>query len=112
MLTGKQQVDFPQLPDLLDRLSQSLGNGLADRSYNTNQVLVATAQHEAEAVILPKAGRLEPCAYDENLYADCNKVEHFFGRLKKARSFATRYEKTATFFLTPAYLLVALDWLR
>ncbi|WP_394370056.1 transposase [Hymenobacter piscis] len=46
------------------------------------------------------------------MYADRNKVERFFGRLKEARGFATRYEKTATCFLASAHLLAALDWLR
>jgi len=46
------------------------------------------------------------------LYADRNKVERFFGRLKEARGFATRYEKTATSFLAVAHFLAARDWMR
>ncbi|TYZ05818.1 IS5/IS1182 family transposase, partial [Hymenobacter lutimineralis] len=34
------------------------------------------------------------------------------GRLKEARGFATRYEKTASSFLALAHLLAALDWMR
>jgi transposase len=75
-------------------------------------VLHTLAPHEAQAVILPKANRLDQRPYDENLYVDRNKVERFFGRLKEARGFATRYEKTATSFLALAHLLVALDGMR
>jgi len=69
---------------------------VADKAYDTNKVLDTLAQQEAEAVIPPKTSRLDQRDYDENLYADRNKVERFFGRLKEARGFATRYEKTAT----------------
>lgn len=55
-------------------------------------------QHGASGVIPAKATRLTQRNYDENLYADRNKVERFFGRRKEARCFATRYEKTTTSF--------------
>ena len=65
-----------------------------------------------EPVIPPKSSRNERRAYDQNLYADRNKAERFFGRLKEARGFATRYDKTAVSFLATAHLLAALDGLR
>lgn len=85
---------------------------VADKAYDTNTVLEALANQAAEAVIPPKKNRLDQRPCDENLYADRNKVERFFGRLKEARGFATRYEKTATSFLAIAHLLAALDWMR
>lgn len=112
VLTGGHQADCVQLPTLLKGLAQSPGKVVADKAYDTNKVLAAIACSQAEAVIPPKANRLDQRAYDENLYADRNKVERLFGRLKEARGFATRYEKTATSFLAVAYLLAALDWLR
>ena len=59
-----------------------------------------------------RKNRLAQRPYDENLYADCNKVERFFGRLKEARRFATRYEKTATSFIAVVHMLAALNWIR
>ena len=112
VLTGGQQADCSQLPTLLDGLAQSPGKVVADKAYDTNNALAAIARHEAELVLSPKASRTEQRAYDENLYADRNKVERFFGRLKEARGLATRYDKTATSFLAVAHLLAALDWLR
>jgi len=70
------------------------------------------AQADTEPVIPPKTSRKQPRTYDTNLYVDRNKVERFFSRLKEARGFATRYEKTATSFLVVAHLLAALDWIR
>lgn len=111
-LTRGEAADSPQLPGLLAASPEQPGAVVADKAYDTNQVLDTLAQHEAEAVIPPKTTRLDQRRYDENLYADRNKVERFFGRLKEARGFATRYEKTATSFLAVAHLLAALDWMR
>ncbi|QHT72048.1 transposase [Rhodocytophaga rosea] len=47
----------------------------------------------------PKANRLAQRTYDENLYADTNKVARFFNRVKHYRRLAARYEKTARNFL-------------
>ncbi|MBO3273546.1 IS5 family transposase [Hymenobacter defluvii] len=111
-LTPGEAADSPQLPGLLAALAEQPGAVVADKAYNTNHVLSTLAQDEVEAVIPPKANRLDQRDYDENLYADRNKVERFFGRLKEALGFATRYEKTATSFLAVAHLLAALDWMR
>jgi len=112
VLTPSEAADSPLLPVLLSALPEQPGAVVADKAYDTNKVLDTLAQQQAEAVIPPKANRLDQRQYDENLYADRNKVERFFGRLKEARGFATRYEKTATSFLALAHLLAALDWMR
>jgi transposase len=111
-LTPGQQADCAVLPDLLAAVPQTPGAVVADKACDTNAVLAAGAAQQAEAVTPPKANRLDQRAYDENLYADRNKIERVFGRLKQARGFATRYEKTAVSFLTVAHLLAALDWMR
>lgn len=85
---------------------------VADKAYDTNAVRAAISACHAEPVIPSKTSRNAPRAHDQNLYADRNKAERFFGRLKEARGLATRYEKTAVSFLATAHLLAALDWLR
>ena len=112
VLTSGEAADSRPLPGLLAALPQAPGAGVADKAYDTNQALAAIAERQAQAVIPPKANRVEQRLYDKNLYAERNKVERFFGRLKEARGFATRYEKTATSFLAVAHLLAALDWMR
>ncbi len=112
VLTPGQATDISQLPILLAALFEQSGAVVADKAYDTNAVLDALARHEAHAVVPPKTTRLGQRGYDENLYADRNKVERFFGRLKEAHGFATRYEKTAASFLAVAHLLAALDWMR
>ena len=112
ILTPGQWADCPQLPALLAALRQPPGAVVADKAYDTHAVLQAIGARNAEPVIPPKTSRNEFRPYDQNLYADRNKAERFFGRLKEARGFATRYEKTAVSFLATAHLLAALDWLR
>ena len=85
---------------------------MCDKAYDTDKVLEVIADQRAVAVIPPKSSRLHQRAYNRNLYADRNKIERFFGRLKETRGFATRYEKTAVSFLATAHLLAALDWMR
>ncbi|MBO0360809.1 IS5 family transposase [Hymenobacter sp. BT186] len=112
VLTPGEAADSPQLPALLAALPEPPGAVVADKAYDTEKALYIVAQHAAEVVIPPKANRLNQRDYDENLYADRNKIERFFGRLKEVRGVATRYEKTATSFLAVIHLLVALDWMR
>lgn len=112
VLTPGHWADCTQLPALLAGLRHAPGAVVADKAYDTNAVLAAIAFYHAEPVIPPKSSRNERRAYDQNLYADRNKAERFFGRLKEARGFATRYDKTAASFLATAHLLAALDWLR
>jgi len=112
VLTPGHEADCAQLPGLLAALPAAPGAVVADRAYDTNAVLAAVAACGAVPVIPSKTTRKHPRSHDRNLYADRNKAERFFGRLKEARSFATRYEKTATSFLALAHLLAALDWMR
>jgi len=54
-------------------------------------MLAAISACHAEPVIPSKTSRNTPRTHDQNLYADRNKAERFFGRLKEARGLATRY---------------------
>jgi transposase len=112
VLTPGQQADCSQRPELLAGLPQPAGAVVADKAYDPNAVRATVAACGAVAVIPPKCTRKAPHPYDANLYAERNKAERFFGRLKEARGFATRYEKTTLSFLALAHLLVALDWMR
>ena len=72
---------------------------IADKSYDSDEFLILIAQMGAEAVIPPKTNRVVQRDYDENLYADRNKVERFYNKAKQYRRLATRYEKTARNYL-------------
>jgi transposase len=96
---------------LLAGLREPPGAVVADKAYASTAVLAAIATRHAEPVIPPKTRRSERRTDDQNLCADRNKAERFFGRLKQARGFATRCDKTAVSLAT-VQLLAARDWLR
>nr|WP_197031956.1 IS5 family transposase [Hymenobacter swuensis] len=108
-LTPGQQADCTIAADLLAGLR--VGAVLADKAYDTN-ALVAQISRMGAAVIVPsKRSRRTARALDRNLYADRNKVERFFNRLKQYRRLATRYDKTASSFLAFAQCAATFLWL-
>ena len=79
---------------------------LADRGYDTNDILQAARQAEMKAVIPPKRNRLEQRDYDTALYKHRHLVENAFLHLKKWRGIATRYAKNRASFLRTRFLVV------
>ena len=86
---------------------------LADKAYDARQrVLEPLEQQGCLAVIPPKSNRLEPRAYDRELYKARHLIENFFAKLKQYRAIATRYDKTARNFLAAIHLAAAVIWLN
>lgn len=97
ILTPGQQADVTQAEALL--ADQQPDAVLADKGYDSNALLAFIADLDAQAVIPPKRNRVEQRELDDHLYAERNKVERLFNRLKHYRRLATRYDKTARNFL-------------
>lgn len=108
-LTPGQRADSPQALDLLDGIDTQAV--VADKAYDTDAITAKLTDRGVEVVIPPKRNRLDQRPYDENLYADRNKIERFFNRLKGYRRVATRYDKSASSFLAFVHLACALIWL-
>jgi putative transposase len=109
-VTPAQWADSAQaLPLLTEFTVQAV---IADKAYDTNNILHALISQDIQAVIPPKTNRIDQRQYDENLYKDRNKVERFFNLLKGYRRIATRYDKTASSFLAFIHLASALILLR
>ena len=87
------------------------GKALADTVYDSDESRLYCTQHDIEAVIPNRSNWVEPAQIDEEVYRDRTKIERFFGRLKQYWRLATRYEKTAVFFLA-RWHIATLDWLR
>jgi len=97
MLSAGQVHDLQVAPYLIEHeQTQAI---VADKAYDSNEFIALIEQLGAVVVIPPKANRIEQREYDKNLYADRNKVERFFNRVKHYRRLATRYEKTARNYL-------------
>lgn len=103
ILTPGQRADITQAEALI--VDFKPGAVIADKGFDSDAFIAFVEALEAEAVIPSKKNRRQQRGLDENLYADRNKIERFFGRIKHHRRIATRYEKTARNYL--AFLHVA-----
>ena len=83
---------------------------LADRGYDTNDILQAAGEAGMKAVIPPKRNRLEQREYDTALYKHRHLVENAFLHLKKWRGIATRYAKNLTSFLAAIHIRCIAIW--
>ena len=109
ILTPGQRADITQAEALVE--PYEVDAVIADKGYDSDAFVRFIESREAEVVIPPKRNRKVKRSYDANLYADRNKVERFFGRIKHYRRIATRYEKTARNYLSMVYLASAMVWL-
>jgi transposase len=85
---------------------------LADRAYDSNEIREQLEQLGAVAVIPSKVNRVVPIPHDKELYKARSAVECTFNLLKRARRFATRYDKTLRNFASIVALACVLCWLR
>ena len=77
---------------------------IGDKGFDSDGFIAYIETLEAEAIIPSKKKRAIQRELDTNLYADRNKIERFFGRIKHYRRIATRYEKTARNYLAFLHL--------
>ncbi len=85
---------------------------LADRGYDTNEILKYCEDHGIEAVIPPKKNRVDQREYDEHIYKIRHIVENAFLKLKQWRGVATRYAKTTKAFVGAVTVRCLFLWLK
>jgi len=83
---------------------------LADKAYDSNDILKTIASLQAIAVIPPKKNRTVQRNYDKHIYKERHLVEIFFNRIKNYRRIATRYEKTARNYMAMLLISCCLLW--
>lgn len=111
VLGAGEQHDCRRALELLQAV-RSTGKVLADKAYDTNQVLAAVAALGAEAVIPSQSRRRTVRPLDAACYRQRNRIERLMSRLKQFRRLATRYDKTASSYLGFVHFVCALLWLR
>jgi transposase len=99
ILTGGQAHDAPQAIPLLTGIKAQ--QVLADKGYDSNQILSFLQEQEAVAVIPPRSNRKTPGEYDRRLYQQRNLIERAFNKLKHWRRIATRYDRKGSTFWRP-----------
>ena len=109
-LTPGQRQDITQAPDMIKDFSQS--KILADKGYDANSLIDQLREQNCEAVIPPKKNRKEQRFYDMESYKERHLIECFFGKLKYYRRVFSRFEKSASAFLSFLSFAGALIWLR
>ena len=102
-VTPGQVADITQAEALLE--NHDFDAAIADKGYDSKQLVAYIESRDAEAVIPPRSNRKDQRAFDHHLYKARNLVERFISRIKQHRRVATRYEKTARNFL--AFVQVA-----
>jgi transposase len=103
VLTAGQEADVGQAKKLL--AGHSFEAAIADKGYDSAELVDHIEARGAEAVIPPRRNRTEQREYDAHLYRQRNLVERFWHKVKQFRRVATRYEKTDRNYL--AFVLVA-----
>ena len=85
---------------------------LADKGYDTDEILAAIERNGAIAVIPPKSNRKIQRKYDKELYKERHKVECLFGFLKHYRRLFSRFDKMKRNFSAFLHFVAALQWLK
>jgi transposase len=109
-LTPGQVADVTQAAALLH--GHDYDAAIADKGYDSDDLVEGIQGQGAEAVIPPRSNRKEPRDYDRHLYQERNLVERFINRIKQYRRVATRYEKTARNFLAFVHVASIMVLLR
>jgi putative transposase len=89
----------------------ALGAVLADKGYDSDDLLKYVTSLKAEAVIPAKKNRTIQRPLNKELYKDRREAQRFFNRVKHFRRIATRYEKTARNYMAMLHLVSAMVWL-
>lgn len=108
ILTGGQTHDSTQALPLLTGIKAT--HVIADKGYDSEQVMGFIQEQEAVAVIPPKSNRKTPREYDRELYKQRNLIERTFNKLKHWRRIATRYDRKSVYFLASLHLASAVTW--
>ena len=102
ILTPGERAEITQAEALLAQ--DRPGAVIADKGYDSDGFIGLVRAIEAEVVIPSKRNRKQQRVIDGALYAERNRIERMFNRLKHYRRVATRYEKTARNYLAFIHL--------
>ena len=108
LVTEGTRADCKEAVHLIEGISaQTL---LADRAYDTNDILSYAVSAGMEPVIPPKKNRKEQRDYDEYLYKLRHLIENCLLSLKRWRGIATRYAKTLEAFIAAVHVRCIAIW--
>lgn len=109
-MTAGQAGDAPQAIPLLEAVDAEVY--IADRAYDSDEILDWIAARNATAVIPPHPRRAAPRQTDWSLYKERHKIEALFGKLKQFRRVFARFDKLDRHFLAFVHFAAACVLLR
>jgi len=109
-ITAGNINDSTEACELLDGINAK--KLLADKGYDTNEIVEFATNAGMEAVIPPKSNRKEQREYDKELYKKRHIVENVFLWFKRWRGIATRYAKNTLSFLSAVQIRCISIWLN
>jgi transposase len=110
ILTQGTTADCSQAIPLIEGIEAD--HLLADKGYDTNEIVAAAVGRGINPVIPPKSNRREPRDYDRDLYKLRHLVENAFLHLKQWRAVATRYAKRSASFLALCQIRALVLWTK
>ena len=108
LVTEGTRADCKEAVHLIDGISAE--TLLADRGYDTNEILSYAVSAGMEPVIPPKKKRKQQRDYDKYLYKLRHLVENCFLSLKRWRGIAARYAKTSDAFIAAVHVRCIASW--
>lgn len=110
LITEGTTADCTQGSKLIDGIDAEYL--LADKGYDTNDIIEQAINQGMEVVIPPKRNRKDQREYDKYLYKLRHLVENAFLHLKQWRGIATRYAKNGASFLAAVHIKCFMMWAR
>ena len=107
-VTGGAVADCSQALPLIEGIKAECL--LADKAYDTNEIIGAVRELGMEPVIPPKSNRKEKRDYDRALYKLRHLVENVFLEFKQWRGIATRYAKKTASYLAACQVRAVMIW--
>jgi transposase len=110
MITEGTVADCTKAIDLINGFAAN--HLLADRAYDTREIIEYAENNGIGRVIPPKKNRLNQRDCDWALYKLRHLVENAFLSIKRWRGLATRYAKNASSFLAAVQIRCLMMWLN
>lgn len=111
IVTAGQDADIHQAQALWVDYPQAEA-AIADKAYDSDELIDWLGERGIEAVIPPKANRVQPRDYDRHRYKERHLVECFINKIKHYRHVFSRFDKKVKNFLSFLQFVGALIWLR
>ena len=111
-ITGGEVSDYKGYDALLDDDLPTARVLIADKGYDADRIRENITERGGTPIIPGRLNRRKPIQVDSFIYALRNQIERCFNKLKCARRFATRYDKTASSYLGFIHIVAARLWYR